>query len=345
MWLYRQLLFPILCRIDPETTHDLTLRALAFAQERRAGMVILDAIAGQVPNRPVELFGLHFPNELGVAAGFDKNADVVPGLRRLGFGHVEVGTLTPRAQEGNPKPRIFRLPEDGALVNRMGFPNKGVEHVLGGISSVDGGRDGLVLGVSLGKQKKTKLEDAAADYRAVMARVFADADYLAINVSSPNTPRLRELQGRKYLAQLLQAVMESNRELANQHRRRSCPVLLKISPDLEWQQLDGVLEVADDHGISGIIATNTTVSRASLSSRWRDEAGGVSGRPLRTRSNEMINYIRRHSGDRLPVVGAGGVMSADDVKEKIDAGASLVQMYTGIVYGGPGIAGQILRRL
>ena len=345
MSLYRRTLFPVLKRFDPESMHDLTLRALSVAQEYRAGQAFLRRIAGQIPFRPVELFGLRFANELGVAAGFDKNAQAVTGISCLGFGHIEVGTLTPRPQAGNRKPRVFRLPEDMALINRMGFPNMGVKQALAGLKNRRSNGNGIVLGISLGMQKETPLDLAADDYVQVMNHVFPYADYLAVNVSSPNTPGLRELQGRTYLSRLLGVLMARNRSLAEDHRRPVCPLLLKISPDLTWRELDSILEAAAEQEISGIVATNTTLSRQGLQSTLRVETGGLSGSPLRERSNEMISYIWRRSGGQMPIVGAGGVMTADDVMAKLDAGASLVQLYSGLVYGGPGVAGQILRRL
>lgn len=345
MSIYKNLLFPVLRRFDPESTHNQTLRALAFAQNRRVGQAVLRRIAGQVPERPVELFGLRFPNELGVAAGFDKNAQVITGLYCLGFGHVEVGTLTPAPQVGNPRPRIFRLPEDEALINRMGFPNQGVKDAARRIKQRAGERGGLILGVSLGKQKETELEAAAEDYLAVMERVYPYADYLVINVSSPNTPGLRMLQSDNYLDQLVKAVAEHSATLAKRQLSNRRPLLLKISPDLSWPELDSVLEVAEANVISGVVACNTTISRDGLSGNRRVEPGGLSGRPLRSRSSEIIRYVWNKCGGRMPIIGVGGILSADDVREKIDAGASLVQLYTGLVYGGPGIAGQILRRL
>lgn len=342
---YEQLFFPILRRFDPEATHHRTLRALGLAQRHRAGRAVLRRIAGPIPRRPVELFGLRFPNELGVAAGFDKDAEVAVGLGLLGFGHVEVGTLTPKPQAGNPRPRVFRLPEDRALINRMGFPNQGVANAVERLRDGKALRGATIVGVSLGKQKETELEAAAQDYLAVMEQVHPYADYLAINISSPNTPGLRRLQGRAYLAGLLAALMDRNRALASRLHGSARPLLLKISPDLSWPELDVVLEVAGEKGISAIIACNTTVARANLNSTHSQEAGGLSGLPLRKRSNEIISRIWRLSNGQMPIIGVGGVMTADDVREKLDAGASLVQIYTGLVYGGPGIAGRVLRHL
>jgi dihydroorotate dehydrogenase len=345
MTFYEQLLFPILRRFDPEAIHHLTLRALASAQSNGAGRAMLRRIAGSIPSRPVTVFGLRFANELGVAAGFDKNAEVVDGLAWLGFGHVEVGTLTPRPQPGNARPRIFRLAADKALINRMGFPNQGAVAALQRIKECGKGPLVAVLGVSLGKQKETALEEAAQDYLAVMEAVHPYADYLAVNVSSPNTPGLRLLQRRDHLEELLGALVVGNEALAEKEQSCVRPLLLKVSPDLTWPELDQVLEAATAHGFSGIVACNTTLSRESLRGKQHDQAGGLSGRPLRERSTEIIRYVWRQCSGQLPIIGVGGVMTAEDVRKKLDAGASLVQLYTGLVYKGPGIAGQILRRL
>lgn len=342
---YQRLFFPILRRFDAESTHNLILRALVLAQNHRIGRAMLQGVAGPTPKRPAEVFGIRFPNRLGVAAGFDKNAEAIRGLGCLGFGHVEVGTLTPRPQTGNSSPRIFRLLDDRALINRMGFPNGGVADATVRMKRWRSAGEETILGVSIGKQKNTDLEDAAGDYLAVMEQIYPYADYLAINVSSPNTPGLRELQGRRYLNRLLEGLMKGSRAQAEQQQSRVLPLLLKISPDLTWPQVDVVLEIAEEQGVSGIVACNTTVSRTGLRSRARNEIGGLSGLPLRERSTEIISYIWQRFADRLPVIGVGGVMTADDARQKLDAGAALVQMYTGLVYVGPGIAGQILRCL
>lgn len=323
--------------------HERTLTALSLAQRVWPGPLLLRYIAGDVAAPPTELFGLTFPNVLGIAAGFDKDVRVAAGLGLLGFGHVEVGTLTPRPQAGNPRPRIFRLPVDGALINRMGFPNGGVATAVPRLKALN--KTNFILGVSLGKQKETPLAEAAADYVAIMEAVYPYADYLAINISSPNTPGLRQLQGGDYLGQLLAEVQAENLNLARQQGSGPRPLLVKIAPDLSWPELDEILTAVTDHHIAGIIATNTTLSRAGLTHPHQKEQGGLSGRPLRQRSNEIISYIQRQTGGKLPVIGVGGVQTAGDVRQKLDAGASLVQLYTGLVYEGPGMAGRILREL
>lgn len=343
MSLYKRLVFPLLARLDAERVHERTLDALALAHGNGIGRAILKGIAGEFPERPVSVFGLTFPNVLGVAAGFDKDVRVAEGLGMLGFGHVEVGTLTPRPQAGNERPRVFRLREDGAIINRMGFPNGGVEAAVPRLKALNNQNRRFVLGVSLGKQKETRLSEAAGDYVAVMEQVYRYSDYLAVNVSSPNTPGLRALQGGDYLRDLLRRLVKEGGRFADEHGVGARPLLVKIAPDLNREELDEVLEAALGAGAAGIIATNTTIGREGLVSNKVDEVGGLSGRPLEMRSNEMIGYIADQVGDRLPVIGVGGVFSAADVRAKMEAGAVLVQVYTGLVYEGPGIAGRILR--
>ncbi|MCO5205919.1 MAG: quinone-dependent dihydroorotate dehydrogenase [Anaerolineae bacterium] len=343
MSLYKSLVFPVLSRIDAETTHERTVAALARAQGSVFGRKLLRTLRGTVQPDPVQLFGLTFPNRIGVAAGFDKDARVASGLAALGFGHVEVGTLTPWFQQGNPRPRIFRLKEDAALINRMGFPNHGALAAVPRLQALNRKPRDFVLGVSLGKQKETALDDAVEDYVIVMRAVYDYADYLAVNVSSPNTPGLRELQGRAYLDAMLSRLSAEAGTLSGSVPRK--PILLKIAPDLTWDELDEILAAALDHDIDGIIATNTTLSRSGLRDPNRDETGGMSGTPLRARSTAVIAHIHAQTGGKLPIIGVGGVVSADDVRAKLDVGAALVQIYTGLVYAGPGMAGRILRDL
>ena len=340
---YKRLVFPLLCRMDAEQTHELMISTLAQAQQMGVGTAVLRHIAGDVTAKPVELFDLTFPNVLGIAAGFDKNVRVAAGLGMLGFGHVEVGTLLPKPQEGNPRPRIFRLTPDEALINRMGFPNEGMDTAVSHLKSLK--KSNLIVGASLGKQKETPLVEASDDYRAVMQAVYLYSDYLAVNISSPNTPGLRQLQGSDYLAQLLADLQAENQALAQLHNINRRPLLVKIGPDLSWSELDEMLTAVTDYQIDGIIATNTTLSRNGASHANQKEQGGLSGRPLRQRSNEIIRYIHRQTGGKLPIIGVGGVQTADDVRAKLEAGASLVQLYTGLIYEGPGLAGRILREL
>ncbi|MFZ0544872.1 MAG: quinone-dependent dihydroorotate dehydrogenase [Candidatus Promineifilaceae bacterium] len=345
MKVYKRLFFPLIDRFDAERAHEWTLDGLSLAQSNGLGRAFLRQIAGRLPMEPVSVFGLTFPNVLGLAAGYDKDVRVADGLGLLGLGHIEVGTLTPKPQEGNPRPRIFRLKKDQAVINRMGFPNCGLEAAVPRLKALHEKGHDYILGVSLGKQKETLLEIAVEDYLISMEQVYPYCDYLAVNVSSPNTPELRKLQGVNYVGHLLRTLMQMGRELAVEHEIQTRPLLLKIAPDLSWLELDQILQAAVDAKVDGIIATNTTISRDGLISKNQDESGGLSGRPLQTRSNEVIEYIACQMGDKLPVIGVGGVFTADDVKAKLDAGAVLVQLYTGLVYEGPGMVGRILREL
>ena len=341
--MYKKVIFPLLGHMDAETVHERTLALLAWAQGSAVGRAGLRLLAGPLLQQPVELFSLYFPNVLGMAAGFDKEIRVAEGLALLGFGHVEVGTLTPRPQVGNPRPRIFRLKADEALINRMGFPNEGVMTAVANLQQLK--TRPFILGVSLGKQKETPLAEAAQDYMTVMQAVYAYADYLAVNISSPNTPGLRELQGGNYLAHLLAVLQAENGRLAEELGVSKRPLLVKIAPDLTWSELDEILTAVQDNSISGIIATNTTLNREGLTDMNREEAGGLSGRPLSQRSTEIIAHIWRQTNGRLPIIGVGGVQTAVDAQAKLDAGASLVQLYTSLIYEGPRLPGNILRNL
>jgi dihydroorotate dehydrogenase len=341
---YAQFVFPLLRRMDAETVHDRTLRLLELGQSG-VGRPFLRKIAGPIPHKPVQFAGLTFPNVLGMAAGFDKDVRVVLGLAALGFGHIEVGTLTPRPQAGNPRPRIFRLPEDGAIINQMGFPNGGVLAALPRLQQLAAKPHDYIVGVSLGKQKETPLAEAASDYIAVMQAVYPFADYLAVNISSPNTPGLRELQGGDYLGQLLGALAAENQTLAAVHSMAKRPLFIKIAPDLSLAELDEILTAVQDHQIDAIIATNTTIGRDGLRSPHQQETGGLSGLPLREKSTAMIAHIWRVTNGRLPIIGVGGVRTAADVQAKLNAGASLVQLYTSLIYEGPDLLGRLLRGL
>jgi dihydroorotate dehydrogenase len=286
--------------------------------------------------------GLRFPNRLGLAAGYDKDGEAWRGLARLGLGHIELGTVTPRSQPGNPKPRVFRLTEDRSLINRLGFPSRGAEHLAARLAGRAAG--GAVIGVNIGKQRDTPVERAAEDYAALAERFAPLADYLAVNVSSPNTPDLRRLQQGRALEALLHEVVRARDAAAALHGRRA-PVLVKLAPDLDERELEAALAAIEAAGIDGVIATNTTIARQGLRSPRASEPGGLSGAALGPRSTAVVAAIRRRAGDRLPLVACGGVMSADDARIKLDAGASLVQVYTGLVYEGPGLVGRILRAL
>ena len=336
--LSRSLLF----RLDPETAHGLSLKTIA-----RVGSVpgLRHAIASQfsVPEaEPVEVFGLRFPNRVGLAAGYDKDGEGWRGLACLGFGHIEVGTVTPEPQPGNPRPRVFRLVEERSLINRMGFPGRGADYVAERLRGRRPG--GPVIGVNIGKQKSTTLEDAADDYEKLVD-VFAPlADYLAVNISSPNTPGLRKLQERGFLGALLGRVAARRDHSADSIGRR-VPVLVKLAPDLSDEQLVTAADVISESGLDGIIATNTTVSRDTIDHPLAAEEGGLSGAALTEMSTRMIARIAEHTGGSIPIVGVGGIMGPEDARAKLDAGATLVQVYTGLVYEGPGLVRRILRAI
>jgi len=296
------------------------------------------------PPKPVSAFGLEFTNPIGLAAGYDKDGLGWRGLACLGFGHIEVGTVTLRPQTGNPRPRVFRLVEDQALINRMGFPGKGADFVA---AQLAGKRpEGVVLGVNIGKNKDTPLEQAVEDYVALLHRFVSLADYLAVNVSSPNTVGLRRLQARDALESLLTALASERRGLLEKAPRPgNLPVLVKLAPDLNDEELDDALAAVQTAGMDGVIATNTTLNRDGLRSPQADEAGGLSGAPVSSLSRSMVSKIVKRSGGKLPVVGVGGIMNPADAQAMLDAGAVLVQVYTGLIYTGPGLVAQIVRTI
>ena len=333
------LLRPLLFQLDPERAHQLTLRLLSLP--------ITPALARWFdfsdPRLALKAFGLTFHNPVGLAAGYDKNGRVLRGLAALGFGHIEAGTVTCQPQAGNPHPRIFRLLADEALINRMGFPNEGVQDLTGLRRTADShDLSGLScrLGINIGKSKDTPLDHAAEDYVALLTQVAPHADYVAVNVSSPNTPGLRQLQTKVFVDDLLGQLASTRARLD-----RWVPLLIKIAPDLSWPELDDILEALVANGFDGIIATNTTLSRNGLRSPQPlcAEAGGLSGQPLRARSTEIIRYIHQHTEGKLPIIGVGGINSAAAALEKLDVGATLVQVYTGLIYEGPGLVAAINR--
>jgi dihydroorotate dehydrogenase len=333
------LLRPLLFRLDPERAHHLTLNLLRLAGSLPPlSAALRKAYDVRWPD-PVEVLGLSFRNPVGLAAGYDKDGLAWRGLASLGFGHIEIGTVTLRPQNGNPKPRLFRLKEDEALINRLGFPGRGADFVR---SQLEGPRPaGLILGANLGINKDTPLERAADDYTSLL-RLFAPlADYLVVNVSSPNTAGLRRLQARSALEGLLAGLTAARAEAAA-GLGRPVPLLVKLSPDLTDEELADVVGVVLDAGLDGVVATNTTLRREGLVSAHAGEAGGLSGAPLRRRSTAVVAEICRLSGGRLPVIAVGGVRDAVSAREKLDAGASLVQVYTGLIYRGPGVVKEIL---
>jgi len=373
---------PLLFKLDPETAHHLTLQLIRMGAYQPLNFLLRTMYAA--PGKPVEAFGLHFPNPVGLAAGYDKDGLAWRGLATLGFGHIEIGTVTPLPQPGNPKPRVFRLVADRAVINRMGFPGLGAEYVAGRLRgspsssvvvpvpayypesrmssrisygtgrgtgrrrrisrcSYGNGRQ-VIVGVNLGKNKDTPLENAASDYITLMRQFTLLADYFAINVSSPNTDGLRRLQGREMLEGLLGAIAKERENIVAGRGGRT-PILVKLSPDLSDEELDDALEVIVRAGMDGVIATNTSLGRAGLRSDRREETGGLSGEPLRVRSEEVLRSVVKKLGGRLPVISVGGIMRPEDARARLDAGAALVQVYTGLVYAGPGLVKQILQKL
>jgi len=339
---FRSLLF----RLYPETAHALTIHTLSLAGNLPPSNWFLRK-AFQAPSKPVQAFGLTFKNPVGIAAGYDKDAIAIQGLAALGFGHVEVGTVTLKPQPGNPKPRSFRLVEDEGVINRLGFPSRGADYVTKQLESSKVQRfksSGSVLGINLGKNKETPLEEAANDYIALMRRFMFPADYLTINISSPNTVGLRRLQGREMLEGLLDAI-QKEREAISTGRGGYAPILVKIAPDLSDEELDDAIGVILDKGMDGVIATNTTLARDGLKSKHQSESGGLSGKPLAVKSEAVLSRVVKLVNGKIPVISVGGIMSPDDAKKRLALGASLVQMYTGMVYRGPQLVREILKSL
>ncbi|MBL8350441.1 MAG: quinone-dependent dihydroorotate dehydrogenase [Burkholderiaceae bacterium] len=336
---------PFLFGLDPERAHDLTLEAIATLQNTPLQRL------WQQPRiaDPVTVAGLAFPNRIGLAAGLDKNGRCIDGLGAMGFGFIEVGTVTPKAQPGNPKPRLFRLPEKQALINRLGFNNEGLAAFLANVQRAHSFRAaGGILGLNIGKNATTPIEDAAGDYLLGLDGVYPHADYVTVNISSPNTKNLRALQSDAALDALLGALQQRRAKLAAKHRRQ-VPMFVKIAPDLDEAQVEVIAATLQANGIDGVIATNTTIARDAVQGlKHAGEAGGLSGAPVFEASNRVIRQLRAELGAGYPIIGVGGVMSGDDAKTKIAAGANLVQIYTGLIYRGPALvneaAGALARR-
>ncbi|HEV7490246.1 MAG TPA: quinone-dependent dihydroorotate dehydrogenase [Rhodanobacteraceae bacterium] len=329
---------PFLFCLDAERAHDLGLASIEAAY--RTGFNAL--LAARPKPLPVDAFGLRFENPVGLAAGLDKNGAHVDALAALGFGFIEVGTTTPRPQPGNPKPRMFRLPEGEAVINRLGFNNHGVDAL---VRNVERAKFGGMLGINIGKNKDTPNERAVDDYLFCLERVYARASYVTINISSPNTQGLRDLQEEETLKRFVGTLREAQERLAAKHRVRK-PMLLKIAPDLGAAELDGIAEVALASGIDGLICTNTTIDRAPIAGlRHANESGGLSGKPLFEKSTAVLRGMKERLGDRIPLIGVGGIVSGDDAAAKIAAGASVVQFYTGMVYRGPALIGECVEAI
>ena len=329
-----------LFRLDPETAHHVSMSALRLAE--RSGLLAL-AYPAEECLAPSTVMGLQFPNRIGLAAGLDKEADTIDALGRLGFGCIEIGTITPRPQSGNPRPRLFRLIEHEAIINRMGFNNRGIEVGVANVKRSTTYRG--IVGFNIGKNKDTPNEDAAADYLACLRQAYPVADYVAVNLSSPNTPGLRELQRPEASARLLETLKREQDRLAAEHAKQ-VPLLFKVAPDLDDHHIRDLSAVFLDGGLDGLIATNTTVDRDGVAGHPRaNEAGGLSGRPEFQKSTAVLKAFASHLADRVPIIGVGGISSLDDAREKLRAGASLVQVYTAFIYQGPGLIRRLAREL
>ncbi|MBK8823285.1 MAG: quinone-dependent dihydroorotate dehydrogenase [Anaerolineales bacterium] len=352
---------PYLFRLDPERAHSLTLNALRLTGNFSLLRWLLEQ-QFKAPSKPVEAFGLTFKNPVGIAAGYDKDGTAIRGLSALGFGHVEIGTITLKPQAGNPSPRIFRLLEDEAVINRMGFPSRGsefvqmelnpalrmslAERILGFDPRIRGFSrlSDAMLGINLGKNKDTPNEEAVLDYLALLQNFAPYADYLTINVSSPNTVGLRELQGRAALESLLKHLHEQ-RVLEEKRHEKHVPILVKLSPDMTSTELDEAIEAILNAKMDGIIVTNTTLGRDGLKSDLKGESGGLSGSPLTVKSEAVLYQTLKRVNGAVPIVSAGGIMNPEDAKRRLEMGAALVQIYTGLIYRGPGLVKQILQAL
>nr|WP_325108367.1 quinone-dependent dihydroorotate dehydrogenase [Luteolibacter pohnpeiensis] len=330
----------ILFRLDAEQAHHLSLSGLRVCE--KVGVLKLLADSPEFVT-PVELMGLTFPNRVGLAAGLDKEGNTIDAFGRLGFGFIEIGTITPRPQAGNPKPRLFRLIDHEAIINRMGFNNPGID---AGVTNVRQSKDfNGVIGFNIGKNKDTPNENAADDYLACLRAAYPVADYIAVNLSSPNTPGLRDLQGAEASARLLEKLKQEQQKLASEHGK-SVPLLFKVAPDLEDQHIQDLAKVFTDGGLDGLIATNTTLDRQSVMSHPRaNEAGGLSGKPVFDKSTAVLAAFSSHLGNKVPIIGVGGISSVEEAKAKLDAGASLVQIYTSFIYQGPRLVRELAASL
>jgi dihydroorotate dehydrogenase len=337
--MYKLFIRPILFLFDPEKVHHFTFSLIRFLSSIGFSSIFKNFYEVKDTRLEREVFGLKFKNPVGLAAGFDKDAKLYKELSNFGFGFIEIGTLTPKGQEGNPKKRLFRLKEDSAIVNRMGFNNGGVLEAVERLKR----NNGVLIGGNIGKNKVTPNEEAVKDYDICFDALFLHVDYFVVNVSSPNTPNLRELQDKKPLTELLQTLQDKNlaMPILSKGMEKPKPILLKIAPDLTNEQLLDIIDIVNDTKIAGVIATNTTISREGLQAENKKEMGGLSGKPLANRSTEVIRFLSEKSNKSFPIIGVGGIHTAKDALEKLEAGASLVQLYTGFIYEGPKLIKEI----
>ena len=340
--MYKTIIRPLFFSFDPEKIHHFTFSMVRFFHKIGFGGIFRSIYKIEDPKLERELFGLKFPNPVGLAAGFDKDAKLYKELSNFGFGFIEIGTVTPKPQAGNEKPRLFRLKEDAAVINRMGFNNGGVEEAVERLKENAKRNRRVLIGGNIGKNKITPNEEAVNDYLICFDALYDYVDYFVINVSSPNTPNLRELQEKKPLSELLQTLQNKNMAMSVRAQSRTYkPILLKIAPDLTNDQLLDIIDIVFETKIAGVIATNTTISRDGLCSDNKTEMGGLSGKPLTKRATEVIRFLSEKSNKAFPIIGVGGIHSEEDALEKLEAGASLVQLYTGFIYEGPGLIKRI----
>lgn len=337
--MYKYLIRPVLFLFDPEAVHHFSFRAIKFFSILGLGGLFRKIFVVNDRRLEREVFGVKFKNPVGLAAGFDKDAKLYNEFSDFGFGFVEIGTVTPKPQPGNPKKRLFRLRDDQAIINRMGFNNKGVFDAVEQLKK----KHRVIVGGNIGKNKVTPNDEALKDYLICFEALFEHVDYFVVNVSSPNTPGLRELQDKEPLTKLLKKLKNQNKKLAKNHQKKEKPILLKIAPDLTDDQLLDIIEIVADTKIDGVIATNTTIARQNLKSHLTltEEMGGLSGKPLTNRSTEVIRFLSENSRKAFPIIGVGGIHSPEDALEKLEAGADLVQLYTGFIYEGPALIKKI----
>ncbi|WP_349351791.1 MULTISPECIES: quinone-dependent dihydroorotate dehydrogenase [unclassified Flagellimonas] len=337
--MYKYLIRPVLFLFDPEAVHHFSFRAIKFFSILGLGGLFRKIFVVNDRRLEREVFGVKFKNPVGLAAGFDKDAKLYNEFSDFGFGFVEIGTVTPKPQPGNPKKRLFRLRDDQAIINRMGFNNKGVFDAVEQLKK----KHRVIVGGNIGKNKVTPNDEALKDYLICFEALYEHVDYFVVNVSSPNTPGLRELQDKEPLTKLLKKLKNQNKKLAKNHQRKEKPILLKIAPDLTDDQLLDIIEIVADTKIDGVIATNTTIARQNLKSHLTltEEMGGLSGKPLTNRSTEVIRFLSENSRKAFPIIGVGGIHAPEDALEKLEAGADLVQLYTGFIYEGPGLIKKI----
>ncbi|WP_303783225.1 quinone-dependent dihydroorotate dehydrogenase [Azovibrio restrictus] len=339
------MIYPLLRRVlfsmDAEKAHGIALSGISFLQASGLSGLVADRFVDD----PVEVMGIRFPNKVGLAAGLDKNGAHIDGLAALGFGHIEIGTITPRPQPGNPKPRLFRIPEAQAIINRMGFNNGGVDALLQNVRQAEFPKKGGILGINIGKNADTPMEKATGDYLTCLEKVYSEASYVTINISSPNTKNLRELQKDEALDELLSRLKAAQQQLADRHGRY-VPLVLKIAPDLDDLQITAIADALKRHRMDGVIATNTTLSRAGVENLPNgNETGGLSGAPEFPMATSVLGKLSHALQGEVPIIGVGGIMKGEDARAKFDAGASLVQIYTGFIYRGPELVREVAESL